>query len=258
MKPEDDFAGRQIAGSRETQDDYYGFGPLSRDLDGVDGVLLVVADGMGGYSGGAVASRLVVEAFVEDFYLQEGPPARRLESSLQAAAKALREKIAHSDPELGQMGSTLVAALWTPGELQWASVGDSALYLFREGAVTRVNADHSMVPVLSKLVAGGMMTAEEAATHPQRNLLRAALTREPLELFEISPSPLKLAPGDIVIAASDGLGTVPAAELAASLAAHADQPASHIAEALLHSVVEARKLKQDNATVAVIKEPRAP
>ena len=255
MKPEEDFAGRQIAGSRVTQDDYYGFGPLTQELDGLDGVLLVVADGMGGYSGGAIASRLVVESFVKNFYLQEGPPAQRLQTSLRAAEKALQDKIARSDRSLGQMGSTLVAAVCTGGTLQWASVGDSALYLFRDGALKRVNADHSMVPVLAQLVVAGNLTAEEAASHPQRNVLRAALTGGPLETFEISESPLQLQPGDIVIAASDGLGTVPPDALAAKIAENSGQPASRIAEVLLAAVSDARKVKQDNATVAVIRNP---
>lgn len=253
MKPEDDFAGRQITGSRQTQDDYYGFGELDSKLDGLEGLLLVVADGLGGYSGGAVASRLVVESFVENFYLAEGDVPSRLRAALQAASRALHERIAEADESLSQMGSTLVGLVCSGGTLQWASIGDTVLYLFRKGALKRLNADHSMAPVLAKLVAAGNLTAEEAAAHPQRNVLRAALTSGPLETFEISEKPLPLEAGDIVLAASDGLATLPPDAITAKLGENAAQPASRIAELLLAAVVEARKPKQDNATVAIIR-----
>jgi len=61
MREETDFAGRQIRGAREAQEDHYSFCPLSTKTDGLDGVLLALADGMGGYAGGSLASRLVVD-----------------------------------------------------------------------------------------------------------------------------------------------------------------------------------------------------
>src|SRR6185503_8454051 len=96
-----------------------------------------------------------------------------------AASQALHERIEQGDDSLRQMGSTLVAAVCADGALQWASVVDTVLYLCRDGLFNRVNADHSMAPVLAKLVAAGSMTAEDAASHPQRNVLRAALTSSP-------------------------------------------------------------------------------
>src|ERR1700735_766858 len=121
MRPEVDFAGRQISGSRETQDDYYAFCPLEQSVDEIDGLLLVLADGMGGYTGGALASRLVVEAFAEHFYLCRGGVADRLYSSLRAADLRLKEEISRHE-ELAEMGSTLIGAVCTQGALHWVSV----------------------------------------------------------------------------------------------------------------------------------------
>jgi protein phosphatase len=253
MKPEADFAGRQLTGSREKQEDYYGFCPLTVETDGLDGLLLVLADGMGAYAGGSLASRVVVEAFIESFCFSRGRIPERLRNSLRASERRLHEEIARQDESLSQMGSTLVAVVWTPGMLHWASVGDSGLYLYRDGDVRRINADHSMTPVIEALAARGEITPEEAAHHPDRNALRSAIADRPLEIYELRDLPFELEPNDIILAATDGLASLSPGALTAQLEINAAEPAEQIAAALLAAVHEARKRKQDNATVAVIR-----
>ena len=257
MKPETDFAGRQITGAREAQEDYYGFCPLTAEADGLDGLLLVLADGMGAYAGGSLASRLVVEAFIENFCFSRGRIPERLSNSLRASERRLHEEIARQEERLKKMGSTLVGVVWTPGQLHWVSVGDSGLYLFRHGEVRRLNADHSMAPVIEALAASGELTREEAASHPDRNALRSAIAARPLEMFELHDLPFALEPGDIVLAASDGLASLSPGALAAQLEINAASPAGDIATALLAAVDGMQKRKQDNATVAVIHNPKA-
>ena len=253
MNPEIDFAGRQLIGSRETQEDYYGFCPLTAEADGIDGLLVVLADGMGAYAGGSVASRLVVEAFIENFCFSRGRIPDRLRNSLRASERRLKEEIARQEESLKKMGSTLVGAVWTPGQLHWVSVGDSGLYLFRDGEVKRINADHSMAPVIEALAARGEISPEEAAHHPDRNALRSAIADRPLELFELRDLPFELEPGDIVLAATDGLTSLSPGVLAAQLEINLSSPADLIAAALLKAVEDVQKRKQDNATVAVIR-----
>ncbi|MEP6668303.1 MAG: protein phosphatase 2C domain-containing protein [Chthoniobacter sp.] len=254
MRPEIDFAGRQVHGSRETQDDYYGFCPLSTETDGFDGLLLGLADGMGGYKGGSTASRIVVESFIEHFCFSRGSIPERLLSSLRASRRSLLEEIARNDESLGHMGSTLVAVVWSPAGLHWVSVGDSGLYLFRDGAIQRINADHSMTPLLAEQVAQGEMTAEEAAHHPDRHALRSAIAARPLEIYELRDEPFVLQRGDIVCAATDGLATLSPDAVTERLQTNARQSAAHIASALLIAVNEIGKKKQDNATVAVVRQ----
>lgn len=254
MRPEVDFAGRQVHGSRETQDDYYGFCPLSAEIDGFDGLLLVLADGMGGYKGGGTASRIVVESFIEHFCFSRGAIPERLLSSLRASRRSLLEEIARHDESFGHMGSTLVGVVWSPAGLHWVSVGDSGLYLFRDGATQRINADHSMMPLLAEQVAQGKMTAEEAATHPDRHALRSAIAARPLVEFEVREEPFVLQRGDIVFAATDGLATLSPEAVTERLQTNARQSAAHIASALLLAVTELGKKRQDNATVAVVRQ----
>jgi len=253
MRPEIDFAGRQVHGSRETQDDYYGFCPLSTEVDGLDGLLLVLADGMGGYKGGGTASRIVVESFIEHFCFSRGTIRERLLSSLHVCRRSLLEEIARHDESFGHMGSTLVAMIRGPEGLHWVSVGDSGLYLFRDGGVRRINADHSMAPLFADQVARGEMTAEEAAHHPDRHALRSAIAARPLIEFELRDQPFALQPGDIVYAATDGLASLSPEEVTECLQTNAREPAQHIATALLIAINELGRKRQDNTTVAVIR-----
>jgi PPM family protein phosphatase len=253
MTPEVDFAGRQMVGARSAQEDYYCFCQLAAEEDGLNGLLLVLADGMGGHAGGALASRLVVETFIEQFCFDHGDIRDRLLHSLEASERRIREEIGRRQENLRQMGSTLVAVLWTAGQLYWVSVGDSALYLFRDCKLTRLNADHSMVPILEARAARGEITAKQAAEDPDRHLLRSAIAAEPLELYEISGLPFKLKNGDIVLCASDGLATLDNKTLSLQLERTAAESAEEIAVGLLTAVYAASEARQDNTTVAVIR-----
>ena len=112
-----------------------------------DGSLLaVVADGMGGHAGGAVASKLAVDAFVHAVEQGGG-----LADGLQDANAAVGEGAA-GKPELAGMGATLVAAQVRGDEVRWISVGDSPFFLVSAGKLERLNADHSMAPQIDALV----------------------------------------------------------------------------------------------------------
>ena len=162
------FAAQQIPGSREYQEDDYGLiGHGDPDMDEV----LLLADGMGGHVSGDTASRMVIKTFVETYHSTVGPTTDRLHVCLTAANDALAEAT-DEKPELTGMGSTVVAAVVSQHGLDWISVGDSPLWLFLDGKLHRLNADHSMAPVLANLVAVGRMTEEEAATDSKRNALR--------------------------------------------------------------------------------------
>src|SRR5271170_4113214 len=153
--------GGQHQGARPYQEDSWA---LKRLGDG--SLLAVVADGMGGHAGGAVASKLAVEAFVHA--LEQGGG---LADGLQDANGAVR-KGAVAKPDLAGMGATLVAAQVRGDEVRWISVGDSPLFLVSAGGIERLNADHSMAPQIEAMVKRGLLTEEEAAVHPARHTLR--------------------------------------------------------------------------------------
>ena len=243
------FAARQIPGKREYQEDDYGLLD-GRDLglDGSEHSMLVVADGMGGHVGGATASGLLSKTFVEVYPQASGPIVDRLQDCLEAANKAIADAIAEN-PKLDSMGSTLVAAVVSSEGLHWISVGDSPLWLFRKGTLERLNADHSMAPILADLVAKGDMTAEEAARDPRRHALRSAVMGDDIHLIDVSSQPVAVEQGDRLLLASDGLMTLSDQEIAAILKKTQDAPLEDSAAALIQAVEAAEHPHQDNTTV---------
>ena len=166
------------------------------------GRLAVVADGMGGYEGGQEASRLAVETLVAVYRDFSGDdPQAALVEALQTAHEQIRQySFAH--PELRGMGTTCTAAAVVQDALYYVHVGDTRLYLIRDGQITRVTRDHSYV---GRLVESGMISQEEAETHPQRNILTAALGTNPDLIMDSPGRPEPLRPEDVLLICSDGL-----------------------------------------------------
>ena len=243
------FAARQIPGKRDYQEDDYGLLD-GRDLglDGSEHSVLLVADGMGGHVGGATASGLLSKTFVEAYPQASGPIVDRLRDCLEAANKAIADAIAEN-PKLDSMGSTLVAAVVSSEGLNWISVGDSPLWLFHKGKLERLNADHSMAPVLADLVAKGHMSEEEAARDPRRHALRSAVMGDDIHLIDVSSQLVVVEKGDRLLLASDGLLTLSNQEIAEILKKTQDLPLEDSAAALIQAVDDAEHPYQDNTTI---------
>jgi len=192
-----------IGCQRQNNEDSFGYWEPEDDQQFLrKGRLAVVADGMGGYEGGQEASRLAVETLVEVYRDFGGDdPQAALVEALQAAHEQIRQySFAH--PELRGMGTTCTAAAIVQDALYYVHVGDTRLYLIRDGQITRVTRDHSYV---GRLVESGMISREEAETHPQRNILTAALGTNPDLIMDSPGRPEPLRPEDVLLICSDGL-----------------------------------------------------
>ena len=243
------FAALQITGRREYQEDSFGLlDERDLGLDCGEHVVLLVADGMGGHVGGAIASDLLCKTFIETYPRSSGPIVDRLRDCLEAANGAIAAAVAEN-PALDSMGSTLVVAVVTREGLHWISVGDSPLWLFRAGQLARLNADHSMAPVLAELVAVRRMTAEQAARHPSQHSLRSVVMGDEIPLIDVSSQPVGVEQGDRVVLASDGLLTLDEQEIAGILKKTRDAPLEDSAKELIRAVEEAGHPYQDNVTV---------
>ena len=188
---------------RQNNEDSFGYWEPEDDQQFLrKGRLAVVADGMGGYEGGQEASRLAVETLVAVYRDFGGDdPQAALVEALQAAHEQIRQySFAH--PELRGMGTTCTAAALVQDALYYVHVGDTRLYLIRDGQITRVTRDHSYV---GRLVESGVISAEEAENHPQRNILTAALGTNPELIMDSPAQPEPLRPDDVLLICSDGL-----------------------------------------------------
>lgn len=210
----------------------------------------VLADGMGGHAGGSLASRLVCEHFLAAAATFDGGAAARLAAGLRAANESLARKISIT-PSLDGMGSTLIGAAFSDRGLEWVSVGDSPMFLYRRGEITVLNEDHSLAPELDRQVAAGRLTGEQARRDPRRHMLRSAVTGDDIDLIDVSRAPLLLEVGDVVVLASDGIATLETPEIAQIIGSHVGDEANAIARTLIRSIDQMRARHQDNATVVV-------
>jgi len=240
-------------GRREEQQDAFGF--VGFDQPGLrthGGVLMVLADGMGGMSGGREASRAAVEHFMAAYSqktAQEDIPAA-LERALLAANRAVYELALSREGE-GEVGTTLVAAVVHQDEAHWISVGDSRLYLYQADGdtLTLCTEDHTQGNELLELVARGELTRAEAEADPDYQALVSFLGLRQIPKIDRSVRPRRLALGDRLLLVSDGVyGTLAERDIAMLLRDDA-QPA---AEALLRAVKDRAGPSQDNATATVI------
>lgn len=254
LTTEVDYAGRQIVGQRPNQEDCYGIIPpdvLGED----DSVLLIVADGMGGHSAGEVASSIAVETFSQAFLEAEpNVAAAKLWDAIEEANREVGKAIEGDRSALEGMGTTLVGVLIRESRCQWISVGDSLLFLVRDGEVERLNTLHLWAHKLDEDAREGRITEAEAKADPRRPTLNSALIGE--SIFEVDDSDeMELRHSDILVVATDGIEVLSDEELASACGDFDSGPADRMAEEILNLVKSKEKPNQDNSTVIVFKVP---
>ena len=239
-----------IIGGRDEQQDT----ALLKQVDAglmTPALLLVVADGMGGHVGGAVASSLAVQAFGEAFEAATEQPARaRLALGLQHANEAIANGIA-ANPELQGMGSTIVAALQTGRTVEWVSVGDTLLIEIGKGKILRLNEDHSLGAVFDAQAACGEISWDEARNNPRRNMLRSALTGGPIGLTDFGQAALSA--GNTLLLATDGILSITDDRLI-EIEENSTLPV-FLVKQILDEIVQNMQTDQDNTTIAALKIP---
>lgn len=164
--------------------------------------LAVVADGMGGAAAGEIASQMATEVIVREVESQLTPGNDPTSALRDAIFKANQEiwKKSRSDVDYLGMGTTLVAALYDDETVVLGHVGDSRAYRFTNGQLEQITRDHSLV---AELVRRGQITADEALSHPQRNVVTRSLGTSELSDPEIDT--LTWTSGDMLLLCTDGL-----------------------------------------------------
>lgn len=237
-QPRIECANGAVVGDRDEQQDASRFRLLP---DG--SLLMVLADGMGGHAGGALAARIAVEsclAAVPAALARGAPFGDALSAGLDGAVVRISRAM-EGDRRLAQMGATLVVAIVSPDGLRWLSVGDSPMWLSRGGVLTKLNEDHSL------------RESEAAAAAGKGNMLLSVVNGEQPPYVDLRDQPFPLRPGDRIVVASDGVLTLDEAEIA-PVVSGAQSPAWAVA-GLLEAVEAAGKRHQDNCTLVVAEVP---
>jgi protein phosphatase len=210
------------------------------------GVFGVVADGMGGMADGSEISTIVTQTMLQ--YFNEIEPSGQPELDLLNMLFAAGDNVKRWLEGREKGGSTVVAVIIFDGKLYWAAVGDSRIYLVRNGGLIQINREHIYAVDLDERAAMGEITWEEAANDPGRGALTNYLGIDKLEKTDRNIRPLPLLPGDRVLLMSDGVfGALTDDEI---LSAMRDEP--HKGAAMLQDMVLAKQNpNQDNLTAII-------
>jgi len=212
------------------------------------GLLVVVADGMGGHQAGEVASKAAVETIGREYGEAPGTPGAALAQAFQKAHHQIL-KLATENVSMSGMGTTCTALAIVDGHAWAAHVGDSRLYLVRSDNIYQLSEDHTQC---MEMVRRGLMTLEEARRNEDRNVLSHAMGTRPELKAMFWPEPMSVQPGDTYLLCSDGLHDL----VADTEMREAVQGGE--AEAVCRTLVDMAKERggYDNITVAVVSIPQ--
>lgn len=241
----------QHIGARQYQQDFFGStDPADQAFTAHGGFVAIVADGMGGLEHGDQASRTAVRVFLESYRAKEAsePIPAALERSLRDANAAV-VNLARSVGTPDGVGTTLIAIALKNSSLYWISVGDSGIFLCRDGSMLQLNRAHVFANLLEQAVARGALSREEADNHPERESLTSFVGSEVLEEIDRNTQPFSLKPGDMILLCTDGLfKTLSGGEILAAVSGGPQE----ISEALVRQTLEKQREYQDNVTVVAI------
>ena len=254
-EPRYDVASGISQGARDYQED-----AITSDFPvGAEAGFVVLADGMGGHAAGDVASKIVLtEVYSElkfhfaDVQSFETRAPEVLRGVAELANDTLRQHT-RTHPETEGMGATLVVPALVENRLWWISIGDSPLFLYRNGKLSQLNEDHSMAPQIDFMVKSGLMDPQVAANHPDRNCLISVLMGTRIPKIDCPAKPVELQAGDIVICASDGLQFLTNAQIAKLVGKYRKSRSTEIAERLLEELQKLDDPDQDNISFTIIK-----
>ena len=208
--------------------------------------LFVVADGMGGHAGGDVASAIAINQLqhLDHAYESTTDAANAFRATVTATAQDLIAA-AQERPQLAGLGTTVSGIIMVDEYAVIGHIGDSRIYLFRDGALTQITTDHTFV---QRLVETGRITPEEARFHPRRSVLMRVLGDMDANP-EVDTFIMPTRPGDRWLLCSDGLsGVVDEAHIAKVFGRH--MPPARTADALLKQALDGGA--PDNVTLVIV------
>lgn len=235
----------QTIGKRKKQEDYFAW----RAFNG--GYICIVADGIGGESGGERASRISVKSFLK--YLHENKDEKNYKKLFLNALYSANDKIKvhkKENPRLKHMGTTFTALYVDEEKAFWISVGDGIIYLLRGGVLRRLNEEHLEVGEINQMLLNGEISQANFNNYPDKNIITSALLGEKIEHIDVGSGFFNVENGDMFLVASDGLHTLSVKSLVKMCEGKSGK---NLANGIIQMVEQINKTYQDNATLITIK-----
>lgn len=247
----------QNIGSREVQqdtirtDDDYAYAYSQK-------MIAVLCDGMGGLSGGEIASKLCADTLYNAFYSvnfdsnDDNDISSFYEYLIREMDKDVN-KLKDSNGMPLNAGTTLISTIIINDKLYLASVGDSRIYFLRNNVIQCLTLDHNYKMILDRKVKNGLITEKQAQTDPQKDALVSFLGIGGIKYIDINQKPIELIDKDYIVLCSDGLyRTIKEQEILKTVTGFGDDMQA-AAEALVNAVIKKKKRHQDNISVIAIK-----
>ncbi len=233
-------------GDRTSQQDCFAVSPT--ELLYSNGMLIAVADGMGGLSDGDKVSETVLSSMFDSFLDYEGRKEDFLLSLAEIANRSVNRLLGSAG--IGKSGSTLVAGYIYDHCFYYLSIGDSRICLFRNGKLMQLNREHIYQHDLAIEAVNGRGTLKSAVTHPQKGGLTSYLGMGCLKYIDIPAEPISIQAGDVFVLMSDGVyNALTKEELSSALCLSAEEAAAKIEAMIAAKAYE----NQDNYTAVVVR-----
>lgn len=231
-------------GKRAVQQDCFGIGRTG------SGLIVAMADGMGGLEKGEMVSRKMVQLFLQYAEQTENRDNSRVLWKLtEQAAAGIDDML--GEENLCKSGSTFIAVLVEQKQFHWISVGDSRIYLYREDQIRKLNQDHIYEAELMEMAEQGIITLEEAKRNPQRERLTSFIGMGKLKYIDGSGEGKAIREGDRILLVTDGIyKTLPEEKICRILR---DNPDAKAAARQIQAEIEAADHPyQDNYTAVIL------
>lgn len=242
----------QEQGDRKEQQDYFAVTDFMQKHRMEQGFLAILADGMGGHPGSGNASVIAVNTFVKH-YNKEIAKNTTIQNALNHALTVANQAVFQANQKINaNMGTTLVACVVQGKRFYWLSVGDSSLYLYTNGKLTKINKTHSYGAQIQEQIEAGILTREEAALDmKKRNMLTSYLGLEEIPKIDFSENYYELELGNKILLCSDGLdNALSEAQIEDSL--RLEMMSQEKCDKLMANALGKNRPNQDNITFALL------
>lgn len=237
-----DIGNAQIIGTREKQDD--SFATEVKDY----GIMAIVADGIGGYVNGNLASRITVETYLDEF--QKRDVTANISYYFQSSAILSNERIRDEFGE-AKGGTTVVGVVIDKHNLYWTSVGDSNIAVYRDGRLITVNRKENMKNWLEDQYFAGAIAREDAMGNAYDKRLVNYIGYDGFKKADESDRPIRLQRKDKVLLYSDGVEVLSQIELEKILTKRIS--AQKTADTIMHAIECKNVRNKDNATIIILR-----